>query len=394
MSSRILLCTTVAWPFAARLAGAFRALGTRVEALLPRHHPMRSSRHLNGEYIYSPLAPLESLRRAIAAAAPDLLVACDDRAMAQLRQLHAEAEHPALADIIAHSFGDLSVYSRLVSRHGFINEARMIAVPAPPTMAVRDEPELEASLAILGFPAVLKADESWGGDGVMVVHDYAQAREALRRLRARGNPLRDVVRAMKRRDAHFLPSARGRKIPDISIQKYVAGRPATSSFACWQGEVVGISHFDVIETNGAAGPACVVRRVNCRWMDDAARRIASHYDLSGLHGLDFMRDADGIPQLIEINPRATPTSHMALGLDHDLVAGLLTAALGHPLTPRPPMTEKNLIALFPQEWQRDPHSPYLATAYHDAPWDDPGLLRASLSAQQDLPMRTRRHASP
>jgi hypothetical protein len=355
---------------------------------------MRFSRHLDGEHIYSPLAPLESLRRAIAASAPDLLVACDDRAVAQLRQLHDEAEHPALADVIARSFGDLSVYSRLASRHTFISEARMIAIPAPRSIAVCDEQSLEAALAELGFPAVLKADESWGGDGVVLVRDHAQAREALNRMRAPSNPLRDLVRAMKRRDAHFLPSARGRSIPATSVQKYIAGRPATSSFACWQGEIVGMNHFDVIETSGAAGPASVVRRVACRWMDDAVRRIAAHYGLSGLHGLDYMRDRDGIPQLIEINPRATPTSHMALGLDHDPVAGLLAAALGHPFAPRPPMTDKEVIALFPQEWQRDPNSSYLSAGCHDAPWDDPALLRASLNPRQGQVLPTRRRTSP
>src|SRR5665213_1040250 len=122
MNSRVLLCTSVTWPYAARLAAAFAQAGAHVEAIFPRHHPMRFSRHLSAQYVYSALSPLESLRRAIAAAAPDLLVACDDRAMSQLRQLHDEAEHSALAELIARSFGDLSVYPRLAARHSFISE--------------------------------------------------------------------------------------------------------------------------------------------------------------------------------------------------------------------------------------------------------------------------------
>jgi len=34
------------------------------------------------------------------------------------------------------------------------------------------------------------------------------------------------------------------------------------------------------------------------------------------------------------------------------------------------------VALFPNEWLRDPHSRYLTHGHHDVPWDDPALLKA------------------
>jgi hypothetical protein len=40
------------------------------------------------------------------------------------------------------------------------------------------------------------------------------------------------------------------------------------------------------------------------------------------------------------------------------------------------VTTEQTIALFPQEWQRDPASPFIAGAYHDVPWDAPALVRA------------------
>jgi hypothetical protein len=108
-------------------------------------------------------------------------------------------------------------------------------------------------------------------------------------------------------------------------------------------------------------------------MQEAARRIAARFGLSGLYGLDYMRAEDGQVRLLEINPRATPTSHLALGPEHDLLAALLSAA-GHPRLDRPAVTRGGRIALFPQEWRRDPQSPHLATAYHDLP--DPALAAA------------------
>jgi hypothetical protein len=394
MNSRILLTTTMDWPNAARLAGAFAQAGARIEALFPRHHPMRFSRYLSGSHAYSPLAPLETLRRAIAASAPDLIVPCDDRAVLQLLQLQQEAEHAALRDLITFSLGNPMVYPRLMARHGFMAEAALIGVTTAPSIAVADEEQLEEALAAFGFPAVLKADESWGGDGVAIVDDMEMARQVFHRFTTPPNPLREVARAMKRRDAHFLPSARGRKMPGVSVQKFINGQPATTSFACWQGEIVGINHFDVVESCGDTGPASVVRRVNCLWMEDAAQRIAAHFGLSGLHGLDFMRDEDGVAHLIEINPRATPTSHLALGLDHDPTATLLTAALGHPATPRPAVTGQDLIALFPQEWRRNSKSIHLSSGFHDAPWEDPELLRASLADDEKTPLPSRRRSAP
>jgi hypothetical protein len=94
-----------------------------------------------------------------------------------------------------------------------------------------------------------------------------------------------------------------------------------------------------------------------------------------LYGLDYMRDDGGRVFLLEINPRATPTAHLALGPGRDLAAALLTAA-GHPVPDRPAVTRKACIALFPQELKRDPNSPHLTAAYHDLPLDDSRLAAA------------------
>ncbi|OJT96405.1 MAG: hypothetical protein BGN82_10905 [Alphaproteobacteria bacterium 65-7] len=89
-----------------------------------------------------------------------------------------------------------------------------------------------------------------------------------------------------------------------------------------------------------------------------------------------MRGADGVTHLLEINPRATPTAHLAFGPQQD-PCGALLAALGENPLPRPAITERR-IALFPQELTRDPRSPWLADAFHDIPWDDPESAVASL----------------
>ena len=79
------------------------------------------------------------------------------------------------------------------------------------------------------------------------------------------------------------------------MQRFIRGKPATSAFACRDGEMLAAIHMDVVESRGTTGPASLIRRTDCARMDEAARRIARRLGLSGLHGLDFVRDEGGVP---------------------------------------------------------------------------------------------------
>ncbi|MGA7475394.1 MAG: hypothetical protein WBW60_21860, partial [Candidatus Sulfotelmatobacter sp.] len=98
--------------------------------------------------------------------------------------------------------------------------------------------------------------------------------------------------------------------------------------------------------------------------------------LSGLYGFDFMLEVDtGNAYIIEINPRATQVGHLSLGPGHDLPEALYAALSGKAVQPAEKVTEKDTIALFPQEWIRDPESAFLQSGYHDVPWEEPEFVR-------------------
>jgi hypothetical protein len=220
----------------------------------------------------------------------------------------------------------------------------------------------------------MKADGSWGGDGVAVVHTHEEASRAFRKFAHPPSRLRSLARAVLRKDAHFLQEAFVPKAAPIQVQRFIWGKPATSAFACRDGEVLAAIHVDVVESRGATGPASLIKRTDCSRMGEAARRIARRFGLSGLHGLDYVRDEGGVPHLIEINPRATQICHLALGAGYDLPSALL----GHP--PRPVATHKPLIALFPQAWSSGCLSPDASAAYLDVPWDDPAVVSAAIGS--------------
>ena len=80
-----------------------------------------------------------------------------------------------------------------------------------------------------------------------------------------------------------------------------------------------------------------------------------------------------------MNARATQICHMQLGTDRDLLAPLRAVLSGEAPRQTVPVTEGDVIALFPQEWLRDSTSKFLSTGYHDVPWDEPALLRECLT---------------
>jgi ATP-grasp domain len=383
MPVKVLLATTVRWPSAGRLGGAFAEAGCTAEALLPAEHPAQHSRYFSQVHPYRAMNGLTSLLAAIERARPELIVPLDDRATRlMLRARMRGAAH--ISVLIDRSLGDVTSYPNLISRDGFIAAAREANIRTPFTHAIASETDLDAALPQTGFPAVLKADGSWGGDGVFVVRDREDARQTYRKLSDPPSLLRGVARAILRSDAHHLLEGLKTKGPAISIQQFIPGRAATTSFACWQGRLLAANHLETLASQEANGPASVLRRIESTEMDEAAARLASHFGLSGLHGLDYIRDEQDRAYLIEINPRSPQSSYLSFGAGHDLVSALAAQAAGRTRPPRLRVAG-DIIALFPQEWMRDPASPYLRDAFHDVPWDDPALVRAWMASPEARP---------
>ncbi|HEX4160326.1 MAG TPA: hypothetical protein VHY79_17810 [Rhizomicrobium sp.] len=377
MPAKVLLLSSIGWPSVARLAYGFAHAGCSVDALAPAGAAILASRYLARHHRYRALSPLTSMQSAIEAAAPRLVICCDDRALAQLLVLYARrTDHRTFRELVETSLGNPSAVPRLISRYGFMEEARAEGIRVPDTSPVGNESDLEAAIAALGFPLVLKSDGSWGGDGVVVARNGADARAAFAKLSQAPSRLRSLARAVRRRDAHYLQDI-FRTIPRIvSAQRFVPGLPAATAFAAWRGEIVGAIYYDVLIAEGTLGPPSVIRRVDCAVIANATRKIARRFGLSGIHGMDFIRDATGAPHLIEINPRATQGSTLAFGPGRDLPAALAGCLMAD--APPRPAIANDLVAFFPREWKRDPLSPYLLSAHHDVPWDDPGVLLASL----------------
>ncbi|HWA29718.1 MAG TPA: ATP-grasp domain-containing protein [Rhizomicrobium sp.] len=388
MTNGILLAATIGWPSAARYASGFVAAGCTVDSLSPAQAPVRASRYARRHYDYSALFPIASLRAAIAQSKPDLIVACDDRVVMQILELHRRegVRNPDIAELIERSLGDIAAYDLVLSRQGSLDAMRAEGVRVPDSVAIESESALDEALAHIGLPAVLKADGSWGGEGVAVIRTREDAIAAYRKLAFPAPRWRSVARALRRKDAHFLHDAIAPKMRAISLQKFIPGHPAASAFAAKDGEVVAHIAYDVLVAQGTIGPPNVIRRVDCPQIHDAARKVAKRFRLSGMHGLDFIRDAQGDVHLLEINPRATQGGTLAFGAGRDLPAAL-AATLSPANCGLRPAIGNDVVAFFPRAWQRDGGDTWLPLAHHDIPWDDPGVLRAMLDGANDNQLR-------
>lgn len=376
-SPAILLTATLRWPIAARLAMAFDELGCRVEALCPQGHPVTHTRAARRVHLHSAWWPLRSLRAAIDAAAPDLVIPCDDDAALLLHRLHEQADAQALhlRALIGDSLGAPAACALATTRGRLLTLAAQAGVRVPAGAVVSSAEELRAWLSRHRLPVVLKVEGTWGGQGVAVVHSHDEARRMFERLAARP-PLRHAAARMllERDPAQLAPALRrGRRV--VTVQDFIAGPPANRAVACWQGQVLAGTSVQALQTQHPTGPATVVRVLDNAEMADAARRLVRCLGVSGLWGLDFVIDqASGAAYLVEMNPRATPICHLPLGAGSDLPAALSARLGGRVAAPRAPIAHRS-VALFPGEWLRDPGSDHLCADHHDVPWREPALVR-------------------
>jgi formate-dependent phosphoribosylglycinamide formyltransferase (GAR transformylase) len=365
-----------------RLAMALNDAGFTVDAVCLPRHPLQKTKAAHKTYAYKNLAPLRSLASAITASRPDLIIPGDDLATMQLhalyqREFNRGRKGALICSVIERSLGSPSSFPQVYARTGLLKIAQEEGIRVPRTEVLTDVNQLREWGARTGFPAVLKSNGSSGGEGVSIVHSLEQAERAFRTLNAPPLLARAVKRALMDGDKTLILPSLLRRRSGLNIQEYVPGHEATSAVVCWQGTLLAGLHFEVLSKTTPTGPASVMRLIDSCEMSIVAEKIVKRLNLSGLVGFDFMlEEQTSNPYLIEVNPRATQVGHLTLGPGHDLPGAFYAAVTGEAIREAPKITENRTIALFPQEWKRNPESSFLQSGYHDVPWEEPELIRA------------------
>jgi hypothetical protein len=352
---------------------AFQQAGCKVFAICPPGHPIRFVQGIEAVYPYRMLSPSASLQSALHAAKPDLIVPCDDAATWHLHALHTRCAE--FRPLIERSLGAPEFYPALRSRNDVLETARKLGIRVPftrPLGSLGDFSDLYVE-----WPAVLKIDGTWGGEGIAVIPNPDEAGRILNTLCKANGAGRAWKRFLLNRHPLSLWLWRRHRTCAITVQAFIPGRPATTLFACRSGQVLASVTMEVLSSNGPTGSATVIRLLKNEEIESAARLLAKRFGLNGLHGLDFvLEETTGAAYMIEMNPRATQLGHLRV-----LAQGSLADVLARRSSRESVTATANkrsipgdTIVLFPQEWKTNPANPLLHEAYHDVPWEQPELV--------------------
>jgi D-alanine-D-alanine ligase-like ATP-grasp enzyme len=306
----------------------------------------------NTELLAELLATVERSR-------PDIVVPTDDLAILLLHLAHGRAGRAgseATRAALVRSVGDPQHLATVRSRKLLAKLASDAGVRAPRFAAVHDEAGATTFAAEHGFPVVLKEEDSVAGMGVTVSKDAAQLRASVSRYAANPTCLKEGVLA----------------------QTFIDGRTAMRCVVAQAGRVLdGISAVKLETWPSPYGPSTCLEVIEHEEMALSAQTLVAALGYSGLASLDFIIDGDGRAFLIEMNPRPTPIAHLGERFGHCLFRPLAAVLGGQPRPSPSPVALPSRVALFPQEWVRDPNSEHLgAGVFHDVPWDEPDLVAA------------------
>ncbi|MBV5264742.1 hypothetical protein [Pinisolibacter aquiterrae] len=362
-----------------RLPRALVKAGFRVYALCRPDDPLAATRFLERVFPLDAVTALHrferSLARAMDACLPDLVVACDERAVACLQALVRRAERAGgcrrlasrqIRTLIA-SLGHPDRFDAMLMKSETQVLARRIGVATPDGATVGTVAAALGAADRLGWPVYLKQSFGWAGLGVVACDDAEALAAAMERmLDQRPSSARRLARRLLDRDWYPVATA-------VDVQAAVDGAPAMVAAVAIEGRMLAAFSGTVVRTLTPNGPSSVVEITAHPAMEAASRRMIAALGITGFVGFDFMIEcATGRAILLECNPRPIQISHLGDRIGVDLAEALAGALAGRPT--RDLHAEQTMdVALFPHGRGHASNDVVL-----DVPSDDARLIGALL----------------
>ncbi len=378
------------WQGIARLPRELSRAGFAVGALCLPSAFLAQTRYVDQFYLLKNRHPpdrlwLRALVQSVQDWQPQLLIPGDDPAVLFFHQVLRGAtggEPDDVPDLVLRilrsSLPDARRLDATINKCAMQETAARLGLRTPPQRVTGECSEALSFFAEHGGqPVVLKQPLGWAGHTVEVCRDEEQLRTSFNLLRR----LPFVRLPFVEENPETLPRRRrrgtARATANLIIQRFVAGRAAVFAAVAWKGELLaGYSLLKKPAPAPARGPSSVVRVREHPEMAATAAAFIAAVKFTGFVEFDFIVEArTGAACLLECNARPSPMSSLGSLTGVDLSRALFAKVRERRRQPTSLKTG-TLIALFPQEWHRDPLSPLWRGAHHDVPWDDPGLLRA------------------
>jgi predicted ATP-grasp superfamily ATP-dependent carboligase len=240
---------------------------------------------------------------------PALVVPSSDQSIACLRPWRSQIErHTKLA------MGSEAALNIAVDKQATLALAKELGIAVPKMAIVESTDDIGPVMAEIGYPAVVKPRWSWvrdfGGERLIssAVLNEAEAFRAIGQLHKTG-------------------------VPAI-VQELLSGSREGLSLFRVGGEVVGEFAHVSVRTTPMLGGACAVRE-SISMPADLRAKAVSLLDAIGLEGysqIEFRRDANGRPVLMEINPRLSGSVELASRSGVDFPSMIWQWASGSPVS--------------------------------------------------------------
>lgn len=386
LSPKVLLADTNRWDIGARLAIGLARIGCTVSAVCLPRHALLVTHAVKSRFPYSASNPIKSLRDALKRADPDIVIPCCDRTVEHLHELYAQvlqrgSDDESIARLIENSLGSPAGYRIVTSRYDLIATAIEEGVRVPETAHVSSRADLDLWRQEKSRTCVIKADGTWGGDGVRILRETEGSESAWNEVTNQSRLKRAVKRFIVNRDPFYMRAWLNHVERTIVAQKFIQGRPANCTVFAWKGKVIALISVEVLRTQASTGPASIVRIIHNPEMQTAAEQIALRLGLSGFFGLDFILEkATGLAYMIEMNPRLTPPCYLRLEKGRDLIGALWASITNHPIPENVPITDSKIIA-YQQQMLGLSDTPQ--GCFYPEPHGEPELVRALASPFPD-----------
>lgn len=238
-----------------------------------------------------------------------VLISSHDGTVAMLRAHRARLEQR-----VRLALADERALTIAVNKERTLAVARRLGLHVPREVVVRGVGDVPVALNEIGLPAVIKPCESWvwhGREGTWVGPQLVVNSDEARR----------AVEAVTRFGEAVL------------FQQLLTGRREAVSFLYANGEVYARFAQWAMRTRPPLGGQSVVRQSIAIPADIGAHAesLVRDINLEGYSEVEFRRDGDGVPYLMEINPRLSASVEVAVRAGVDFPYLLYQWASGGPI---------------------------------------------------------------
>ena len=239
----------------------------------------------------------------------DVVMPLSDGTVAVLRKHRDELESRTTLALAAEPALGVAVDKRST-----MAAAERLGIAVPRGATVTDMSEVDAAAATVGFPCVVKPSESWAAESASVGRLRCVSAVDVAGLRRAVQPILDAGAA-------------------AMVQQWLPGRREAVHLMFAREEFWATVCVVADRTAPALGGNSVLRKTVPLIEDSvtAAHRLVRQLCLEGYSEVEFRRDAQGVPVLMEINPRLSASVETAVRAGADFPLLLHDWALGEAL---------------------------------------------------------------